>query len=56
MVVISENLIDEIIVKIEEKAYVPNSWVGVSDMKEVYLKDVIEILDGYRPEKKRVWW
>lgn len=50
----AEELIDEIIRKIEEKAYVPNHC-GNSDAKEVHLRDVIVILNEYK-KKKSAWW
>lgn len=49
----SEDLINELIEKIKEKAYVPNHCG--SNAKEVHLRDVIEILNEYKL-KKSYWW
>ena len=36
--------------EIENKAYVPGDWVGVSEVKEVHLRDVLQIIDKYTEE------
>ena len=51
----TEELIKELIEKIEEKAYVPNDWYGLSDSKVVELDDVVSVLNEYRP-KDKYWW
>ena len=51
----SEGLIKELIEKIEDKAYVPCDWVGVSENKIVSLNDVISILNEYRPREYWHW-
>jgi hypothetical protein len=51
----AEELIDEIIRKIEEKAYTPPAWVGLTNVRgEVHLEDVINILNEYKKEKS-IW-
>ena len=52
----TEELIRELIEKIEEKAYVPSDWVGVSEIKVVGLNDVINILNEYKVEYKKYYW
>ena len=51
----TEKLINEIIEKIKEKAYIPSDWVGVSERQSVNLSDVINILNEYKP-KDKCWW
>ena len=51
----TEELIRELIEKIEEKAYTLNDWYGVSERKVVELDDVISVLNEYRP-KDKYWW
>lgn len=51
----AEELIREIMKKIEEKAFLPNAWYGTSNDEVVYLKDVIGILNEYK-KKKSYWW
>lgn len=50
----TEELIEELIEKITEKAYIPSDWYGVSESKSVNLDDVIDVLNEYRP--KNVYW
>ncbi len=36
--------------EINDKAYVPGDWVGVSEVKTVRLDDVLQIIDKYTEE------
>ena len=50
----TEELIRELIEKIEDKAYIPNDWYGIGENRVVSLSDVIDVLNEYRPDK--YWW
>lgn len=52
----TEEIIKDLIEKIEEKAYVPSDWVGVTERKVVRLNDVINILKEYKPKYNPYYW
>lgn len=52
----TEKIIRELTEKIEEKAYIPVDWVGVSEIKVVKLDDIINILNEYKPKYNKLYW
>lgn len=52
----TEENVNKLIEAIKEKAYVPNDWVGVSNIKTVRLEDVLNLIEQLRDKKPNNYW
>ena len=50
----SEENVEKLIAMIKEEAYVPNDWIGVSELKVVRLENVLDLIEQLR-DKKWSW-
>jgi len=48
----TEENVNQLIEAIKEKAYIPNDWVGVSDIQSVRLNDVLDLIEELRDNKQ----